>query len=377
MNWLIIGSGSDTRVQKFQHALAAAGLAPARVVAYTEDWQTVLPEWLTPSTFLRIEAPNRLADVRCLMKKGFNGATSAGLTAYCDALVDNSTLENGEFFAPHQFYFGLKSKLQQLYELIQQKPIAGTMNHIPDVVTFFDKQHCHQQLNNHGIPLPSALYDVSSYNDLREKMREGDLNNVFIKTRFGSGASGIIALKTNGSKVQSLTTVEQANGRLYNTRNLQRCANEVDVGALIDRLCQWGVQCESWVPKATIKEKQSDCRILLVDGAPDFIVLRKSKTPITNLHLMNERAKIDELIVRAGNDTWQRVLNTCDKIAGIFPKSFQIALDITVHRNLRNHSVLELNAFGDFLQNIKHQGMGTHAWQLQKFLDIHGKAGNN
>ena len=266
-----------------------------------------------------------------------------------------------------QFYFGFKNKLEQLHDLIQKHPIAGCMNRIQDILTFFDKQRCHQTLSKENILTPKGVYDVCSYQDLREKMKLEDLKNVFIKTRFGSGASGIVALKTNGAKLHSLSTVEQHNGRFYNTRRLQRSNNETEVSSLIDSLCKWGVHCESWVPKAIIDKKESDCRILLIDGKADFFVLRKSNTPITNLHLMNERAKIQELVDSMVDGAWAQVLNTCEKLAALYPKSFHIAADIAVHKNLREHSVLELNAFGDFLQNISHEGMNTYAWQLQQF----------
>ena len=367
MDWLIIGSNNDPRVQDFQQALKSTGAAPARVLGYQLDWPEVLPELLTENTCLRIEAPNQLSDVRYLIRRGFDCASIDGLEVCVDESVNNADLENGEFFAPHQFYFGFKKKLEQLDDLIQKHPIAGCMNHIQDILTFFDKQHCHQALAKENIVTPEGIYDVCSYQDLREKMKLESLKNVFIKTRFGSGASGIVALKTNGTKLHSVSTVEQHNGRFYNTRRLQRSDNETEVSSLIDSLCKWGVHCESWVPKALVDKKESDCRILLVNGEADFFVLRKSNTPITNLHLMNERAKIHELVDSMVDGAWAQVLNTCKKVAALYPKSFHVAADIAVHKNLRDHSVLELNAFGDFLQKISHKGMSTHAWQLQQF----------
>lgn len=398
MNWLIIGSENDPRVQGFQNTLKSTGVARIRVVGYQDDWAELLPQLLTPSTCLRIEAPNQISDVRYLMKRGFAAARSNKLDALLDQAVDNADLENGEFFAPHQFYYGLKDKLELLHALIQTHPILASMNHIADILNFFDKQHCHQTLSRAKVLVPKGLYDVSCYDDLREKMHLAGHKNVFIKTRFGSGASGIVALKTNGAfktssayktsgaykassglkknkaRLQSLTTVEQHNGRLYNTRRLQKCSNESDVANLIDRLCKWGVHCESWVPKAVVNKKESDCRILLINGKADFFVLRKSNTPITNLHLMNERANIHELTDAMTDNAWDNVLTTCDKIAAIYPRSFNLAADIAVHKNLREHCVLELNAFGDFLHNIQHKGMNTHAWQLEQFKVKHDRA---
>jgi len=406
VNWLIIGSCNDLRVKTFQQALSSAGLPSAQVVSYAADWQTILPELLNVNTCLRIEAPYSIEDAPYLIKHGAEalsteaealisteaealisakaealinakaeGSTLIGLEVCSNRQVDKVEFQNGEFFAPHQFYLGLKRKLELLDELIKHNPVAAMMNCPSDILTFFDKQACHQRLSKESIALPQAFYGVVNYDDLRQRMFENNVKDIFIKTRFGSGASGIVALKTNGSrsnlKVHALTTVEQTSGRLYNTLRLQKSVKETEVASLVDRLCKWGVHCESWIPKAVINRKESDCRLLLVNGEVDFMVLRKSDTPITNLHLLNERAQISELTDLIESDAWKRVLNTCHKVAQTFPKSFQLALDVAVHRNKQDHYVLELNAFGDFLQKIQYNGMNTHQWQIQKMLEKH------
>ncbi len=367
-HWLIVGSEQDPRVKGFQQALINKGLRSATVLDYQNKWETIVPDMVTPETHLRIESPgSNLTVIRELMLQGIGEAEESGLGVCSSRQIANSELEKGEFIAPHQFYFGLKQRLQGLQELLHAHPIAGSLNHIPDILTFFDKQQCHRQLDKHGIMQPLALYDVQSYTELREKMHRHSINNVFVKTRFGSAASGIIALRTQGSRVQAQTTIEQSNQRFYNTLRLQLLNDENQVAALIDNLCRWGVQCETWLPKAKVGGLNSDCRLLLVAGVADFLVLRKSKTPITNLHLLNERADISELTSLMNPIDWNSVLQTARKISSLFPHSFQLAIDLAVHENLRDHSVLELNAFGDFIQNIQHKGMNSYDWQLHQY----------
>ena len=367
--WVIIGAAQDKRVQGFQQALASAGCAPATVVDYLDDWQAALPALFTPDTYLRIESPgSQLPVVRQLMLDGAQTAKTSGFGTYSTRQIQTAALERGEFIAPHQFYYGLKQRLLGLQALLDQYPIAGCLNHIPDILTFFDKQATHQRLAQQAIPVPNAVYDIQNYDDLRVRMQQAGLREVFIKTRFGSAASGIIALKTAGSKVLARTTIEVADGRFFNTRRLQHISNESALASLVDSLCQWGVHCENWLPKARINNMNTDCRLIVVNGKPDFAVLRKSQTPITNLHLLNERANIEELTDVLPDDTWPQVLNTARKLAELFPQSFHFAPDIAVHQDLQSHSVLEINAFGDFIQNIQHQGMNSYSWELHQWM---------
>ena len=366
--WVIIGSAEDARVKAFIQALPAEQQGTAKVVSYQSDWQVQLPKLLTRNTYLRLESPGSdLSVVQDLTKQGRELALANGFDVYSDGELDKHAIEQGEFLAPHQYYFGLKKRLETLQNLLSDYPVAACMNHIPDVLAFYDKQVCHQRLDEQGIALPTALYDVASYADLREKMHLAKLRNVFIKTRYGSGASGIIALKASGPLVHAQTTLEQQEGRLFNTRRLRVINDESQLAGLVDRLCAWGVHCEAWVPKAIVNKMNSDIRLLVVDGEPNFAVLRKSKTPITNLHLLNQRAHIEELSSLMPKHAWQSLEDTARKVAGIFPKSFHLALDIAVHKDFEKHSVLEINAFGDFLQNIEYQGMNSYRWELERF----------
>jgi len=368
-HWLIIGAKQDPRVQGFQQALHRAGYATANVLDYHQHDPLQLGKDFTPHTYLRIESPSHdLTVVRKLMKQGQERAEQAGFHVCSDQELDQAQLDKGQFIAPHQFYFGLKQHLAPISQQLRDTPVAASMNHIPDIVHFFDKQQCHQQLSQQHISVPRALYDIGSYQELRDRMQQQRLHQVFIKTRFGSGASGIIALRTQPSRIHAQTTLTQQHGALYNTRRLVTIHDEPTLARLVDQLCLWGVQCEAWVPKASINQRSSDCRLLLVNQALHFAVLRQSRTPITNLHLLNQRSTIQALTQRMQPTDWQAVTETAYKIAKCFPKSFHIAIDLAVHRDLQQHSVLEINAFGDFLQNIHHNNMNSYDWEIQQFM---------
>src|SRR5262249_56914468 len=96
------------------------------------------------------------------------------------------------------------------------------MNVPGDIISMFDKSRCHQMLVARGVPeVPEWLRWVTSYEHLRAAMAERHWRRVFIKLRYGSSSSGVLAYETNGRQEQAWTSVELAvvNGetRLYNS----------------------------------------------------------------------------------------------------------------------------------------------------------------
>ncbi|MEJ2612929.1 MAG: STM4014 family protein [Candidatus Thiodiazotropha sp.] len=365
--WLIIGSSDDPRVVGFQSALNGIG-CDAQTLDYLADWEQTLPEQLTPETCLRIESPGHDLDaIQRLMSNGCEPARLAGFQVVDEAQFGKSYLEQGAFIAPHQLYFGLQHYLRGLEQHLVNYPVAWTMNHIDDILLFYDKQQCHQRLTGQQLPTPPAMYDIGGFEQLMSAMDDNGLKRVFIKPRYGSGASGILALDRRPHLLSALTTIEVANDSWFNTRKLRHLRGHETIAPIIDRLAGWGLHCERWMPKLRIGPFETDCRFLIVDGHVDFAVLRKSRSPITNLHLLNQRADISEVRSLLSQDVWNQIEITLSGIARMFPKSFHLAVDLAIHANRRDHFVLEINAFGDFLQNVFHQGMNSYQWQLDRF----------
>ena len=91
-------------------------------------------------------------------------------------------------------------------------------------------------------------------------------------------------------------------------------------------------------------------------------MVRLSQTPITNLHLLNQRADVERLRSRVRD--WEAVLETGRKVAALFPRTLQVALDIAFLPGLRRHYVLEVNAFGDQLHGVTHRGLTPYEWEI-------------
>ena len=69
------------------------------------------------------------------------------------------------------------------------------------------------------------------------------------------------------------------------------------------------------MPKLKLDSEHVDCRVLVVDGAPRFTVVRQSQHPITNLHLGGRRGDLAQLKERVGVAVFERALDACAQVA--------------------------------------------------------------
>ncbi len=365
--WFVLGHADDPRVTGFQAALAPSGRT-LRVLPYQAVMDDTALSW-APTDNLRLESPGwHVPTVRHFMQQGMLAATQAGFAVCSRQQLQDAALEAGEFIAPHQFHYGFKRHLERLAARLVQQPVRSCMQYLPDIICCYDKTACHARLQQAGIPVPGVLPAVSSYAELRALMRSVGWSRVFVKSRFGSGGSGIVALAchTRGP-VQAYTTLRLQDGRLFSERRVRHLRSEADIALLVDRLCRWGVQVERWIPKADLQGQGVDLRVLLVAGEPVFCVLRKSQTPITNLYLRNARADCQVLRALMRAEDWEALLASCRAVGRVFPHSFYLGLDVAVDVSLRRHVVLEVNAFGDFLHHVRYQGLNPYQWELQAF----------
>jgi glutathione synthase/RimK-type ligase-like ATP-grasp enzyme len=95
-------------------------------------------------------------------------------------------------------------------------------------------------------------------------------------------------------------------------------------------------------------------------------VLRKSRHPITNLHLGGARADAEALLGQMPAKAVAALDATCRAVAGAFPGALQVGLDVAVASGLARHYVLEVNAFGDLLKGVTtKEGLDAYDVQLR------------
>jgi glutathione synthase/RimK-type ligase-like ATP-grasp enzyme len=242
------------------------------------------------------------------------------------------------------------------------------MNRPDDIRVMFDKPTCHALFEAHGVPCPPGLGTPRGYDDLRQRMVRAGMRRVFVKLAHGSSASGVVALETDGRRVQATTTVEAVDSgcglRLYNTRAVRRLTDECRVAAVIDALCRERAHAEQWVPKASLAGGPFDLRVVVIGGRAMHAVARVGRSPMTNLHLRSRRADPGLVRSRMTPGAWDRVLRSCERAAGVVPESLYAGIDVVISPGFRRHAVLEINAFGDLLPGVLFEGLDAYAAEL-------------
>jgi hypothetical protein len=133
------------------------------------------------------------------------------------------------------------------------------------------------------------------------------------------------------------------------------------------------------VPKAGLDDRTLDLRVVVIAGRARHAIVRLSRSPITNLHLLNDRADPAAVRRRMGDAAWADAMRTCERAMRCFPGSLHGGVDLLVTSDFRRHAILEVNAFGDLLPGVLSEGLGTYEAEIATMfrdrvvdLGIHG-----
>lgn len=363
---VIIANPENRRVNFFQQALKNLNLPPAIVVAYADLIAgKTLEHFNTPDTIIRFDSPEKNFEVeKAIIAVG--AEIAAGKHQQINSLeAAKLVFDKGRILYPRQWYLGWRYLLQQWEKQLK----CSIMNHPQDIATMFDKPLCHEIFSRYGIPVPRSLGMISSYEHLREQMQQQKLERVFIKLSHASAASGVVAYQANSRFESAITTVErvQKNGQtlLYNSRKIRHYTKREEIADIINILTSEGVQVEEWLPKARLQGCGFDLRVVVISGEAQHIVVRLGKSPMTNLHLGNERGDSEEFLAKVKVENWQVMKQSCEAVAGLFPNSLYCGVDLLVLPDWKNHVILEVNAFGDLLPGITWNGMDTYTSEIK------------
>ncbi|TKH41695.1 hypothetical protein C1I60_20470 [Paenibacillus terrae] len=281
--------------------------------------------------------------------------------------------QHGRIWHPAQWFRGYCRLLAWLrQEAAQLWPSSRWMNDPTEVAVMFDKRRCSTVLDKAGIRVPPVLAPLDGtfrdVADLHAAMKESGVYRLFVKIFCGSGASGVIAYQVHPRTRAELavTTIgtEIVHGQrvYYNAGRLRRYTDKQDIHATLGWLCSEGVHVERWIPKASLNGRVYDVRQLVCGAEACHAVLRLSRSPITNLHLRNERL----LLEGAGlpQDTVESVQQTAEAAMSAFPASMVAGLDVLVPAHGGRPYVLDVNPFGDLLYRVKHQGWNPYEWEM-------------
>ncbi|GAA2910939.1 hypothetical protein Acy02nite_75420 [Actinoplanes cyaneus] len=333
------------------------------------------------------------------------------------ASLSHGSLSHGEIAGVAAWFAGLSIVLDRI------AAGGGTLLNQPtDILTMTAKPRCHAALTAAGIPVPPALKApapelpdpsappgdavsapaqppgdaisaparlpgdavsaparppgelgvVSGYQSLRAAMEVAGWSRVFVKAAYGSSASGVLALAVGGRRgteagrrIMAVTSVELSEGKIFNNLRVRRYDDEASIAAIIDRLAPDGLHVERWYPKAALDGRVLDLRVVVIAGRARHIVVRTSRSPMTNLHLGNARGDVSAVRAAAGERAWDAAMDTCVRAAACFPRTLHAGVDLMFRAGWRDHAVAEVNAFGDLLPRVlSDDGLDTYDAQV-------------
>lgn len=372
LNFVTIANPENRRVGFFQQALEHFNLPPATIVNYADliAGKDTLERFDAPNTIIRFDSPERNFEVdKAIIAAGADVSDDGQHQRISAADAMLLEFDKGRILYPRQWYLGWRYLLQQWEKQLR----CPTMNHPPDIAAMFDKPLCHELFSCNGIPVARSLNPIRNYDELREQMRHKGCDRVFVKLSHGSAASGVVAYYTHPRGECAITTVERVreNGQtlLYNSRKIRQYTRREEVADIINILTAEGVQVEAWLPKAYLLGCQFDVRVVVIDGEAQHIVVRLGKSPMTNLHLGNERGDAEEFLSKVGPENWQAMQQTCEAAAGLFPNSLYCGVDLLVAPDFKHHGILEINAFGDLLPGIFWHGLDTYTSEVKAMVN--------
>jgi hypothetical protein len=368
----VVANPECRRLSLYRAALEKRGAAPV-VVTYSDvlAGKVKLPEMIRDGDIVRLESPGRDWDVeKALLIRGAKATIEEGrYLALSEAQVKQLPFEKGRLWPSRQWFHGLSALMHEL-EAQLQECAPHHLTHCPsDIVTFFDKPRCQAQLQESGVAVPAALPSPANFEAFMASLRSKGWQRAFLKLAHGSSAAGVVAFQTNGTQVKAVTTTEvvRCGGevKLYNSRRLRSYETWNEVAELVNTLCRERLHIEKWFPKASLHGQTCDARIVVIGRRVWGGIARLSRSPLTNLHLLNDRAPLNELRAAMRPSDWDAACQSCEKAMAQFPTSLTGGLDVVFSPDFRRHAVLEINAWGDLLPGVAVQGQDTYGAQIE------------
>ncbi len=360
MNYLTIGHTHSRRVAFWQDVLAAKGFRH-QLISFQ---QIVGEKWpdISGTATLRITSPGEdFETYRLLLSLG--GCPQA----------EGLSFEKGRIQFAQYWYKGWCILLDKIDNFLKRHPHIKVMNSPQAIRLAFHKATCQQWLAQQQIPTPQIfLPQLKNYEQLIDTLEQQKLHQVFIKPWHGSSASGVMAFRKSGNRQMLYTTIHlvQENGvRLYNHLQLQKYNDPQDIKTIIDEMIPHGLLVEQWIRKKTFRRKSVDLRIVVIRDTAVFVVPRMSPHFITNLHLGNEKGKIEALEVAWGSACIASAKKVAVQAVAAIPGLFYAGVDVAIDDYNEKPYVLEVNAFGDLLLNIHYKNKTTYEWEWEIFND--------
>ncbi len=339
------------------------------------DWEERLGE---VPRFLRLESPGRnwRVEQRLLLLGAAieDEEISHNWRRLPAEVVTSLPDEPGRVWPMRQWFLAWRRTLENLSQWARQHGLTSRWFCPPeDVACMFDKWKCQIALDAAGIAVPPALGLPRNFDELWELMRQAGRRRVFLKPCHGSSASGVVALEAGKNDIQAFSTLElteTANGlELHNNRRIRKWRGAAGVRKLVDAVCGERCLAQAWVPKAAQSGSPFDLRVVVIGGRARHVMMRLGRGPMTNSQLLGGKGDVELLRQKMGDEAWMRMLGLCESaMTRCFPLSLYAGLDVLVESNFRTARISEVNAFGDLLPRVLHEGRDTYTWEIEECL---------
>ena len=336
-------------------ACVAEGLAVPHVFA----WETLLTNrrvihsWADTCDVVRIESPGENPVVHQLLLRlgGFSGEVDFGELVGLKA--------NFEGFSCIMNWLG-----QQGWEF---------QNHPVEMLAMFDKWTSHRRFLTADLPRPKTILAPNTPAELRQRVaRNFAHGRVFLKPRYSSSAAGVCAFHCSSHRELLIAPIgieETPSGiKLFNSLKIRSYTRPDEIDLILGRLLPEGYICEAWIPKARTSTGRFDLRVLVIEGAARHWVVRTSESPMTNLHLGNQRGDRD-VFKRDFGKLLPSVYRLSEQAAACFPRSHYAGVDIIIDRHRRLY-VCEINGCGDLLPGVIDKGESTFLASVRSLVNL-------
>lgn len=213
-----------------------------------------------------------------------------------------------------------------------------------------DKRLCKDKLVQNGVPVTEMFPEkIENFTQLKEAMQSHKIYSVFIKPVFCSGAAGVTAYRStpSGLREAAYTSCRLRQGELVNTKRMYRMEDAREIHRHLDAVLSLGAVVERWHPKSVYQGKNYDLRVVWQFGDPAFAVVRRSRGPVTNLHLNNAALEFRKLDLP--EETLAEIRRLCAGAMKAFPELSVAGLDVMLEKKSLLPRIIEINGQGDLI----------------------------
>ncbi|WP_051215719.1 STM4014 family protein [Granulicoccus phenolivorans] len=353
---VVVGGGGE-RAAAFAASCAELGWPVPTFCSWRDAFDAGLHARVADGPLLRIDSPSDdPANDAWLVELGGGSPPPTGALLPFDA-----------------WYAGLARVLTRIDE--QSRHLRSRLQNPSELRMMFDKEFTAQTLHNAGVPVPESFSTTDAAGDtvdgteLLARARAAGWSQAIVKPRYGSSASGLVALRWHGDRIIARSTVEVTDAGCYNSRRLQTYRDGRAI-RLLDALSRQPLRLERWIPKMSLDGATADFRVVVIGGRARHVLLRCAHGPFTNLHLGARRGNVATARAELGG-RYVDVLGTAEDAVACFPDTWYAGVDVLVPRQGRAR-VVEVNAFGDFHTGVRWRGLDTYQCELRTFVAARG-----